>query len=184
MTEENNFKIKFWLSVALQIVILISFILIMQYRLISGEKVRLKLIPPKDPLSLFQGHYLILDYEISELDSEKYYIPSGVGSGETVYITLSDNGSYHEPVSISISRPKGEIFIKGTVTSSGWSGNLRVKYGIENYFIPEDKAEEIEEKFFELLRDEDNDLLVEIRIDGSGNAMINKFLVDGEEIRL
>jgi len=178
-----NFKLKFWLIVALQILILFSLLAYNQYRLIVGEKILLKLTPPPDPLALFQGHYLALNYEISELNANEYIGPSNLEPGETVYVLLYKKGGYYRAFGVSREKPKEGIFIKGKVISN-YRGDLEIRYGIENYFIPEKKANEIEREFRKLIREKSENLFVQVSLDREGNALITKLLAGRKEIDL
>lgn len=178
MTENN---LKYWLAVGLQIFIAIVFSVYNQYSFVSGEKILLKLEPPRDPLSLLQGHYLALNYEISQLDYNEYFGPSDFQSRETIYVILQKENNYYKAYSVSREKPRESVFIKGEVISN-YQGNINIRYGIENYFISEEKAEEIEKQFRQTLREES--VFVEVSIDQSGQARLHKILIGEKEIDL
>lgn len=169
-----NFKTKFWSVVIIQIIILISVLGWNQIQLATGEEILLKLTPPRDPLSLFQGHYLVLNYEISQLDADEYSGPSDFKPGEKIYVILEKEDNYWKAQSVSRYKPKERIFIQGDVTSN-YNGNLRIIYGIESYFIPEKEAGEIEKLFRELQRDQN--IFIELSINKSGKALIREILI-------
>lgn len=174
-----SFKLKFWLAIGLQIIILISVWGFNQIQFVAGEKVLLKLVPPRDPLSLFQGHYLRLNYEISELGRGEYEGPTDFQRGETIYVVLEKNDNYWEATAVSRSKPKDEVFIKGNVLAN-YRGSLRIEYGIESYFIPEENWQEVENTFRGLERYQD--VFIEVSISRSGSALIRKIFIDKEEI--
>lgn len=176
-----SFRLKFWLVIGLQILILLSLFGYNQWRLIAGEKVLLKLVPPYDPLSLLQGHYLTLNYEISYLEFGKYSGPTNFRPGEAIYVILGKKDDYYQAFKVSRSVPEG-LFIKGKVISN-YNGNLRIRYGIESYFISEKKAKEVEQKFSEWRR-ERRDIFVGVSLDKYGNPLIRKILIDKKEIDL
>jgi uncharacterized membrane-anchored protein len=175
-----SFNFKIWLAISLQIFIVIFLLGFYQYQLVKGEKILLKLAPPRDPLSLLQGHYLALNYEISQLEVGKYYGPSDFEVGETIYVSLEKKDNYYQAHIVSRFKPKEGPFIKGKVISN-YQGNLNIQYGIESYFIPERKAKEIEKEFRKLLR-EPKDIFVQISLNKFGNALIRKIIINGKEI--
>jgi len=182
--KNTGLKIKFWLSVALQIIILISLLFYNQLLFIGGQTVLLKLSPPRDPLSLFQGHYLRLIYEISELREsglpQQYaHDFSQFKAGQAVYIVLMEQDGYFKAQQALSEKPKDVTFIKGTI-SSVYSGRMAVTYGIESYFIPEKNWQEVENKFRRLQANQD--VFVEVALSRSGRALIKKILINGEEI--
>lgn len=179
-----SFKLKFWLVVGLQIIILISVWGFNQIQFIGGERVLLEIVPLRDPLSLLQSHYLRLDYEISELNKEE--LPGYYGidladfrNGDKIYVVLKKEAKYWRAYGVSRSRPKGEISIKGTVVSA-YRDYLRVKYGIESYFIPEKNWPETERFFRQARRDQD--IFIEVSIGRFGAALIRKIFIGSEEI--
>ena len=176
-----NFNLKFWLAVGLQIIIAITFFGYNQYSSTTGERILLKLSPPRDPLSLLQGHYLALNYEISQLNYDEYFGPSDFQNRETIYVILEKENNYYKAYRVSREKPEEAVFIKGEVISN-YQGNINIKYGIENYFIPEDKAKEIEKQFREAIRAEN--IFIEVSIDKSGNAFIKRILIGEKEIDL
>lgn len=143
----------------------------------SGREIVLDTVPV-DPRSLFRGDYVILNYAISGLDAST---PGGNGKfrrGEPVYVTLEkpeEGGWRAAAVSGSFPEKTGtdEIVIRGRVTYGGGS-NIRIKYGIESYFVPEGEGRELEQ----LVRDSKLQVLVAVANDGE--AAIKGLLIDGE----
>jgi uncharacterized membrane-anchored protein len=150
-------------------VFIISFMIMYHnYKLETGTKVLLK-TQPVDPWDLFRGNYVTLSYDISRLDfsSEIHkYKP-----GDTVYIILKQDGKYHRFLSVRKTIPD-KLFIKGIVQSH-YSNNLRVKYGIESYFIEEKTG-----RYYENNMDRTD---IEIVLDDNGFALINKLIVNEQE---
>jgi len=177
-----SFKSKFWLIIGIQIFILIFLLAWNQLHLVFGEKVLLKLVPPHDPLSLLQGHYLFLNYEISQLGVGEYYGPTDFEEGETIYVILQKVNKHYKAFAVSRQKPEKGTFIKGKVTSN-YRGDLTIEYGIEHYFIPEEQAEKIEKEFRKLQR-APKDLFIEISIDRFGRALIRKMFLGEEELDL
>ena len=150
----NNFLTKKYLKAAfivivvLQLVVLGAMIGQRKQLLKNGEHILLK-CRPVDPRSLFSGDYVELRYEIStisrklllENDSEK----KSFKKNETVYVALDkhekDKYWYAREVSedMDILKKKYPVIIRGKTNQ--WAGqsskNLFIRYGVENYFVPQ-----------------------------------------------
>lgn len=143
----------------------------------SGREVVLETVPV-DPRSLFRGDYVILNYEISTLDTDKLGGGGGFERGDTVYVTLRQaqdqvwraraiGRSYPEAVAAN------ETVIRGRVSYPG-GANTRIKFGIEAYFVPEGEGKALED----LVRERKLQVLVAIA--GDGEAAIKGLMVDGK----
>jgi uncharacterized membrane-anchored protein len=184
-----SFNQKFWFLIGIQMAVIVGFYLMAHFHFEFGKKVLLKILPPPDPLSLFQGHYLVLNYEISFLKngeylfvSKKYSSPSQVRTFETVFVVLEKEDSFFKAKEVSTEPPKKKLFIKGTVRKNR-DGNLEIRYGIENYFIPEKNFAEIEQKFINYLRQR-KEIFAEISLDKFGRPLLRKIIVEKETINL
>jgi uncharacterized membrane-anchored protein len=184
-----SFNQKYWFLIGIQMAVIVGFYLMALFHLEFGKKVLLKILPPPDPLSLFQGHYLVLNYEISFLKngeylfvSKKYSSPSQVRPYETVFVVLEKEDSFFKAKEVSTELPKKKPFIKGTVRKNR-DGNLEIRYGIENYFIPEKNFAEIEQKFINYLRQR-KEIFAEISLDKFGRPLLRKIIVEKETINL
>lgn len=176
-----------WLLAALALVAIVQTAVIAwmisdRARLLSsGREVMLTVIPV-DPRSLFQGDYVILNYEISELDlpvasSDAFGVPAAV------YVTLSRTASgLWERKTVALSHPgrvgADEVVLKGTAQYA-WNPTpettrVRVAYGIESYFVPEGRGKALEE----MVRD--RKLQVLLAVDGTGRSVIKGIAVDGK----
>lgn len=116
-----------------------------------GQEIRIK-TAPVDPRDLLYGDYVTLSYEISQLRPELWKEAGPVPDrGSQVYVLLRpDSGSkpVYEAVGVFASRPsvqQGEIALKGQVVSS-WDQEIRVKYGLEKYYVPEGTGKELEKE--------------------------------------
>lgn len=171
-------RIWFAAAVALQIVVLLVMIGMKWSTLTYGTKIMLKTLPvdPWDPL---RGDYVILNYEISELDLKKISSDGKkYDSNETVYVSLSQKGRYWEAASVSHLPPKdGSLAIKGTV---GWydeyGKKLFVKYGIDSYYVPQHQGKDIEQK-------SGAGLEAEVSIDKRGDSALSKIFYNGKELK-
>lgn len=154
-----------------------------EYELANGREIVLKTVPV-DPRDIFRGEYVILRYEISDIDTYDYgyYYSnyegdnSDYGKGDTVYVTLSEPFSGQGPLkynTVSKIKPSGyaQPFIKGTVTEVVKDEEygrvlLEVEYGIESYFVEEGTGKAIEQQARR------GDLRVKVVLDKDGNATI------------
>lgn len=159
----------FWL------IIIIGFIATKEFTLRTGKEVLLKTVPV-DPRDLFRGDYVILRYEISRLDLNNIAVDyTDFKMGDKAYVTLKRENGYGIISRIFRNPPKNEdVFIKGIIKEVSGK-RLSIEYGIESYFVPEGKGQEIER-----LR-EGKKLDVKVSIDRFGNAAIKSLLTDGKE---
>ena len=161
---------KFYLIIALQIIFLLSLIGTKVFTLQTGEKILLEVVPV-DPRDIFRGEYARLNYKISTValpDMNK------VRNNQIVYVTLRRGEKYWEVAGVGTKKPilkNGDIFITGKKRQ----GN-RVEYGIESYYVPEEKAVEIER-----VR-QPAKVSVEVSVDRFGNSAINQIFIDNKLI--
>ena len=165
----NRHAIYFVLAVAAQFLILAAVPAQKIYTRATGRSVTLK-IRPVDPYNILSGYYVTLNYEIANPGSfansdDDHY-------GERVYAILERraDGVWH-PVSLSKSYPaklpEDRIAIRGRHSYS------RIEYGIDEFFIPEDKRAEIEEG----LRKDHDRARVEIKVGSKGDAALVRLLI-------
>src|SRR3989344_7773070 len=179
--------------IALQTVALLGMIGIKQYTLSTGVPVVLK-TQPIDPRSLFRGDYVRLNYAISQLALDQLGGDKEFQRGDAVYVALKPGDKYWEPVSAHRDYPvaaAGQVVIKGKVQYSShqrWPGpapmpvpppstarTITVKYGVENYFVPEGEGRELE-------RPKSGETVsIRVVVDKSGNPAIKAVLVNGVE---
>ncbi len=103
---------------------------------------------PVDPFSVFRGRYINLNYKISNISANllkdcKY---RDLKSNDYIYVVLEKKGEFWEPTAAYKNKPQETdlIFLKGKVRYP--SPNIRVKYGIESFFLSEKSADEIDKK--------------------------------------
>jgi uncharacterized membrane-anchored protein len=177
--------------IVLQTVALLGMIGMKQYTLSTGVPVVLK-TQPIDPRSLFRGDYVRLNYAISRLALDQLEGDKEFQRGEAVYVVLKPGDEYWEPVSAHRDYPvavAGQVVIKGRVQTSSherWQGpapvppppsarSIAVKYGVENYFVPEGEGREIE-------RSMPGEIVsIRVVVDKYGNPAIKAVLVNGIE---
>jgi uncharacterized membrane-anchored protein len=163
-------RTKFILAGALQVAIIAAMIIVKMAILGNGTEVLLPIMPV-DPRDMLRGDYIDLSYRISNIPS---YMQEGqpYKSGETVYVVLRPTEGKSFAEKIQKTKPTAEtIFIKGRVVSN--YGSLNVKYGIEQYFIPEGKGQRINSAIT-------NNSVAVVVIDSNGNAVLKHLLVNNK----
>jgi uncharacterized membrane-anchored protein len=146
----------------------------------TGQEVLLK-TRPIDPRDLFRGDYVILTYDISEINT-KESLASSFDYNERVYVLLDIDrngvGSYY---GIQKNKPTGDgvVFIEGRVRSVihriiDDEPVINVEYGIESYFVPEGRGLEIERNLGEIY--------TKVSLDKNGRAIIRSLILDGKEV--
>ena len=122
----------FWLLVALQALVPLGLIGWNEVALARGQEVVLRTVPV-DPIDLFRGRYVTLRYEVSRLP-----LPTGVETGDTVYVPLHRTGGRWTGETVLRTEPDERPFLRGRLTGAG------IVYGIETYYADEDEARRLE----------------------------------------
>jgi uncharacterized membrane-anchored protein len=169
-------------AIAIQFLLLFSVIGYKQYTIVTGTTVVLQ-VEPLDPRSLFRGDYVRLNYTISTLDLNQVGGDDFFGYRQTVYVELApgENGLW-QAVSVEGGRrdvPDGHVLIKARtelVNAQREPSTLRLRYGIEEVFIPEGSGRDVEQA--------GNRVLVEVKVDRFGNAVPRHILIDGQPFNL
>lgn len=180
---------KFVFAVALQIAILLVMMGMKWSTAAFGTKILLK-TAPVDPWDMFRGDYVILSYEISELDLSQVPVDKkDFNPNETVYVQLEKQGKYWTAASVSHRRPDdGSLAIKGKVRllmerqdNQNLQGSrenrelLILNYGIESFFVPQHRGKEIEQ--------ERQSMEVEASVDRWGNSALVRLFINGQEVK-
>lgn len=154
--------ILFFALIAAQVVGLVAFAGVREAAL-RGREVVLQTVPV-DPRSLLQGDYAILDYEIAQLPSYLDDLPENI----TVYVILVEGPEVWVAADyrIDVAPRDGQVYIRGRTDDGG-----RIDFAIGTYFVPEGTGHIIEQA---------GDVKVVVALDGAGNAVIKRVLVDGK----
>lgn len=164
------------IAVALQTIALVTIVGMKQWTLNTGTQVVLE-TRPVDPRSLFRGDYVVLRYAIGTLDAGLPGMPKDIGSGEAVFVTLRRDGEFWKAVSVHAARPEpapGDVVIKGkTPYAASGIKTLEIRYGIEEYFVPEGEGRAIEQPR------QQGKVSILVAVDRFGNAGIKAVLIDG-----
>lgn len=150
----------------------------------GGKEVTLE-VAPVDPRSLFRGDYVILNYRsISQLDATILTGPPQ--KDQPLYVTLrrTPSGAWM-PVSAAHARPdrfpEGDVVIQGRIDdiwqpTLGQPTQLRVRYGIESYFVPEGTGRDLENRV------RDGSMKVIVAVGASGDSAIKGLEIEGVRI--
>lgn len=149
----------------------------------TGKEVVLDVVPV-DPRSLFRGDYVILGYDISSVEGR--LLSGAIDSGQVLYVTIAmDADAKWKPVAISPAWPAkiepGQMVLKArseTTVANATSppAIIRVRYGIESYFVPEGTGRVLETQV------RDRRIAALVAVDRSGNSAIKGLKVDGQTI--
>jgi uncharacterized membrane-anchored protein len=178
-----------WFTLAALIqVALIGLMVVDRVRVLQeGAEVTLE-TRPVDPRDFLRGDYVVLAYEISNLPAGALKDQPSSGSDTVVYVKLAPkpDGFYQavsvhaEPVEVT----GNERIIQGRVVSGATCGTnrnvfcerLRLRYGIERYFVPQGEGLELERA-----RNQ-NKIAVVAAVTPSGRAAIKRLLLDGKPV--
>ncbi|NEQ35563.1 MAG: GDYXXLXY domain-containing protein [Okeania sp. SIO3I5] len=182
---------RFFLPLTLQLALILSVPAQAIYTHITGRTVILQ-TAPVDPYDFLRGYYQVLSYDISRKDNlsklpgwEQFELEtSGRYSSDNqtnIYVILvapekienSEIPNVWKPVGVSAKMPENlpdnQIAIQGKF--DGW----RVKYGLETYFMPEDRRTEINQDISEVQRSVNSEgeipFVVEVKVNSQGKAV-------------
>lgn len=159
----------------------------------TGTEVRLA-TAPVDPRDLFRGDYVVLSYDISQLQTAKLGETRDFKTGEPVFVVLRPNADGRsEAVAISRTFPApgpGQVVIEGKATGGRFCRpapgatsracapdefSTRITYGLESYFVPQGQGRRIE-------RTERSRVEVVAAVSATGKAAIKRLLIDGKPV--
>jgi uncharacterized membrane-anchored protein len=132
--------------ICFQVVILLCVYLNAVTPLWSGREIKLATVPV-DPRSLFRGNYARLRYHISDIPAADINRVVSPRHGEKIYVKLKPGkDSTWAYAGVDIQKPDGPLFIRGRIQAHHRreSGHYRVRYGIEAFFAPKQKALDLE----------------------------------------
>ena len=146
---KNRLVIGLVAAVCFQLLVLVGMYVKAALPIWTGDEVKVQTIPV-DPRSMFRGNYALLRYEFSELDTEINSISQDLRHGEIVYVALKKNAEndLYEFSQLLLDKPEEGVFIRGRAQGFRYSGqqHLRIKYGIEAFFAPKEKALALEKE--------------------------------------
>ncbi|WP_108650642.1 GDYXXLXY domain-containing protein [Dongshaea marina] len=138
------------LAITFQLLVLIGMVLQAALPLWTGSPIEVKTIPV-DPRSLFRGNYARLGYEFSRIPRSAFSNPAALHKGALVYVLLSKGADgLYQFSTASVTQPSRGIFLRGRVEQARFfrnkQGYVRIRYGIEAYFAPKQKALALEKQ--------------------------------------
>lgn len=170
------------LVVVLQTAALAGMVAIKHRTLVTGTPILLK-TEPVDPRSLFRGDYVWLNYAISTIGYDDVAGDVGFERHDKVYVVLRKGEKFWQPVSIHREMPahgadtpviRGEVQYAGIYVGGKERGGIQVRYGIENYFVPEGEGRALERPA------EGEEVTILVAVDSRGDSAIKAVLVNDE----
>lgn len=166
---------QFIMLMSIPAVVILVFLGVNLYTLGAGEEILLKTVPV-DPRDLFRGDYVVLNYEISNIELTGTPYDYDFSPGETIYATLSKKEKFWKIDTVSHTKPgliSDQVCMKGRVTGS-FDKQVSVEWGIESYFVPEGEGIPIERQ-----RNEKN-VSVIVTVDSTCSSVLKDLLINDE----
>ncbi len=142
-------------AVLLQLLILSGMILLALKPLVTGQEIRLSVIP-KDPRDLFRGNYVDLNYAYRRPDLAKlkhdFAEDQHFYEGDKLYVTLSKKGSDYVATGLYQKPPENQVFLRVFPThdfvykKTDTFHSIWLRAGIEKYFTDPKTAKEMQNK--------------------------------------
>ena len=154
----------FLVAVILQVLILVGVPARKAFTRATGRDVVLK-VAPVDPYSMLSGYYVILGYDISR--PADFPNAPKFESNEVIYAIVEQQAdNLWKPVGINRALPKN--LPPNRVAIRGRWNEWRINYGIEEFYIPEEKRTVIAED----LSKNQAEARVDVKVDAQGNAAL------------
>jgi uncharacterized membrane-anchored protein len=176
-------RLGFILVVAAQVLLLGGIVAQRLILLRTGTPVMLECVPV-DPRSILSGDYVRLNYRISSFrgDDLKRVNPADekFKPHETVYVGLERpaGARFHEAREISHDlarlRQRWPVVLRGTVHEGRTWDGIDVRYGVEEYFVPQHQGRKIEQNIA--------NTSVELAVAKSGESGIRRLFIDDQEV--
>ncbi|GAA4003240.1 GDYXXLXY domain-containing protein [Hymenobacter fastidiosus] len=134
------------LAVAAQVLFLLSVAAAGYATTAWGRTITLR-TAPVDPRDLLYGDYVRLNYTISQVPIRLWREAGRAArTNEPVYVVLQPARGAYEATAVFAREPAVEprqIVLRGWVTNS-WRQGLRIRYGLERYYVPEGEGRKLE----------------------------------------
>ncbi len=169
----------FCILVMIQIAVPFSMLVRRERVLRTGEQFKFK-TAPVDPIDVFRGRYVAIGIE-----ENRTAVPKGLTLqyGQKVYAIIeTDESGFARLKSVSLSPPAGKTYIRAKVDHAD-SGEVRLMYPFDRYYMEEGSAPKAEEAYREHSMREEHDAYVTVRV-RSGYAVLEELYVDGKPIGL
>jgi uncharacterized membrane-anchored protein len=140
------------------------------YTLATGKSVSLK-VQPVDPYNILSGYYVVLGFEINR--TAAFPNQADFEQSKTCYAVIerSQDGTW-KPITLEHELPKNLPENRVALFGRIYYGSI--EYGIEHFYIPETSRGVIED---DLRRNRDK-AYVEIKVDRSGNAALERLRIE------
>jgi uncharacterized membrane-anchored protein len=148
----------------------------------TGREITLPIVPV-DPRDLFRGEYVRLGYDAGNVPVRVLEGPPPRRNDPFYVVLEKKEGDAWSPVKVSRAMPQeappDRIVLKARAMWA-WpktyhaNATIRVRYGIESYFVPQGEGPRLEQ----LAREKK--LAALVAVDGGGNAAIKGLVIDGQ----
>ncbi|MGL5804503.1 MAG: GDYXXLXY domain-containing protein [Xenococcaceae cyanobacterium] len=177
---------RFLLPLSFQTLLIIAVPAQDAYTYYAGKTVALQTVPV-DPYDLLRGYSQTLSYDISRISDlknlpgwQEFKGSIDILNGTRLYVILEkppiSTATLKQPqvwgaVAVSRDRPNNlpdnQIALEGIVKYNS------IEYGLERYYLPENKISQINREIGQLQRDSQSQrrFVVEVKIDGQGNSV-------------
>ena len=162
--------IAFVAAVMIQILILVGVPARKAITLATGKSAVLQ-VQPVDPYSILSGYYVTFNFKISRVDAFANAPEFSEGDRCYAVIEAGEDGIW-KPVSLERQLPSNLPDNRAALI--GRINYRTIKYGIEDFYIPETKLAAIADD----LRKNQDKALVEIKVDSSGNAALERLRIE------
>lgn len=186
---------RLWVPLLLQTGLILTIPAQAFYTQITGKTVVLQTVAV-DPYDFLRGYSQTLNYDISRLDTLKR-LPGwqelGVKNSEYLadgtkfYVILAAPATSKtppqpwKPVGVSSDRPiipANQIAIQGK-----YNGGSSVEYGVETYYMPESRRNEINQDIMQARNGMQQSVVVEVKVDNQGRAVPMSFWISDRNYR-
>lgn len=196
-TEQRFPGWRLWFPLVLQLALIVSIPTQAVYTHITGKTVILQ-TAPVDPYDFLRGYYQVLGYDISNqsnlnrlpgwqdlprnsvacsTNSSNCNSPKYLKPGTSFYVimeapktaTNSGRPKPWKPVQVSLNKPAK--LAENQVAINGKYNGGRIEYGLETYYMPENRREEVNADIRETQARKPESFVVEAKVDGDGRAV-------------
>ena len=164
------------LILALQSAWLLGTVAVQEHALANGKIILLE-TRRVDPRDLLQGDYLILNYKISNVQTNLFSPPvkKDLPDGTKIYVALAPTtNQFYAVVKASTNQftpATDEVLLKGKSTWPRWNAStnsIHVEYGLERYYVAEGTGNPT------------GKLTAQVVVPASGRGRVKEVFVDGK----
>ncbi|MCC6918340.1 MAG: GDYXXLXY domain-containing protein [Alphaproteobacteria bacterium] len=149
---------------------------------LAGGREIVVAVEPVDPRDLFRGDYVRLAYPFTRIDAAKVQGLSDrppTDGDEPIYVVLRPEGGRYVLDHAALTPPTltgDQVMLLGTWHGRSDPGAIFVRYGIEQYFVPQGHGRAIETATGEHRTD------IVLAVTDEGTAAIKALRIDGKEV--